>query len=161
YLALRDGSPSFQRNFTCSAVLRIHFGGNTFSITGLLPSLADLSRSIHLIYFLVTPYEVSYNPRKSTSWLGLVTSSLAATLEIAVAFFSSRYYAVSVPWICLICAMYPNRCTIRLRIVGFPIRKSSDIMFTYNSPKHIGVSPVLHRLLVPRHSPCALVHLTK
>src|SRR5699024_1821816 len=57
--------------------------------------------------------------------------------------------------------MYSNRCTIRLRIVGFPIRKSSDIMFTYNSPKHIGVSPVLHRLLVPWHSPCALVHLTK
>ena len=26
----------------------------------------------------------------------------------------------------------------------------------YRSPKHIGVSPVLHRLLVPRHSPCAL-----
>src|SRR5699024_3540501 len=64
YLALRDGSPGFQRNFTCSAVLRIHFGGNILSITGLLPSLADLSRSIHLIYFLVTPNEVSYNPDK-------------------------------------------------------------------------------------------------
>src|SRR5690625_2969769 len=35
YLALRDGSPGFQRNFTCSAVLRIHFGGNILSITGL------------------------------------------------------------------------------------------------------------------------------
>src|SRR5690625_743330 len=33
--------------------------------------------------------------------------------------------------------------------------------FTYNSPRHIGVSPVLLQLLVPRHSPCALVHLTK
>src|SRR5699024_2807535 len=31
---------------------------------------------------------------------------------------------------------------------------------TYSSPRHIGVSPVLHRLLVPRHSPCALLHLT-
>src|SRR5690625_3043155 len=30
---------------------------------------------------------------------------------------------------------------------------------TYSSPRHIGVSPVLHRLLVPRHPPCALVHL--
>src|SRR5699024_9616754 len=56
--------------------------------------------------------------------------------------------------------MYSNRCTILLKIVGFPIRKSSD-QFTYNSPRHIGVSPVLHRLLVPRHSPCALDHLTK
>src|SRR5699024_11465940 len=31
---------------------------------------------------------------------------------------------------------------------------------TYDSPRHIGVSPVLHRLLLPRHSPCALLHLT-
>ncbi|WP_234969295.1 hypothetical protein, partial [Bacillus massilinigeriensis] len=30
----------------------------------------------------------------------------------------------------------------------------------YSSPKHIGVSPVLHRLLVPRHPPCALSNLT-
>src|SRR5699024_7360456 len=67
---------------------------------------------------------------------------------------------VSVLWVCLICSMYSNRCTILLKIVGFPIRKSSD-QFTYNSPRHIGVSPVLHRLLVPRHSPCALDHLTK
>ena len=34
-------------------------------------------------------------------------------------------------------------------------------MLTYSSPEHIGVSPVLLRLLVPRHSPCALSHLTK
>src|SRR5690625_2411563 len=64
YLALGDGPPGFRRNFSCSAVLRIHFGGNIFSITGLLPSMADLSRSIRLIYFLVTPCEVSYNPSK-------------------------------------------------------------------------------------------------
>ena len=33
-------------------------------------------------------------------------------------------------------------------------------MFTYNSPKHFVVSHVLHRLLVPRHPPCALINLT-
>ena len=33
-------------------------------------------------------------------------------------------------------------------------------MLTYSSPKHIGVRPVLHRLLVPRHPPCALSNLT-
>ena len=32
-------------------------------------------------------------------------------------------------------------------------------MLTYSSPKHIGVSTVLHRLLVPRHPPCALKNL--
>ena len=30
----------------------------------------------------------------------------------------------------------------------------------YSSPKHIGVSTVLLRLLVPRHPPCALSNLT-
>ena len=44
---------------------------------------------------------------------------------------------------------------------GFPHSEIFGSQFTYNSPRHIGVSPVLHRLLVPRHSPCALVHLTK
>ena len=33
-------------------------------------------------------------------------------------------------------------------------------MLTYSSPRLIGVSPVLLRLLVPRHPPCALIHLT-
>src|SRR5699024_6018644 len=43
---------------------------------------------------------------------------------------------------------------------GFPHSEISGSQFTYNSPKHIGVSPVLHQLLMPRHPPCALLHLT-
>ena len=67
-----DGPPRFRRNFTCSAVLRIHSGGNNISTTGLLPSLADLSRSIRLRCFFVTPYRVSYNPKRQASWFGLI-----------------------------------------------------------------------------------------
>ena len=44
---------------------------------------------------------------------------------------------------------------------GLPHSEISGSTLTYSSPKHIGVSPVLLQLLVPRHSPCALVHLTK
>ena len=40
------------------------------------------------------------------------------------------------------------------------IRKSVDISLTYSSPQLIAVSHVLHRLSVPRHSPCALCSLT-
>ena len=43
---------------------------------------------------------------------------------------------------------------------GCPIRKSSDIMLAYSSPRLIAVNHVLHRLPVPRHSPCALCSLT-
>ena len=43
---------------------------------------------------------------------------------------------------------------------GFPHSEISGSKFTYNSPKHIVVRHVLHQLLVPRHSPCALNNLT-
>ena len=42
---------------------------------------------------------------------------------------------------------------------GFPIRTSSDPRSVDSSPRHIAASHVLHRLLMPRHPPCALKHL--
>src|SRR3954471_14517720 len=42
---------------------------------------------------------------------------------------------------------------------GFPIRKSSDQRSVDSSPRLIAASYVLHRLLVPRHPPCALNNL--
>ena len=44
---------------------------------------------------------------------------------------------------------------------GFPHSEIPGSSLTYSSPRHIGVSAVLHRLLVPRHPPCALSNLTK
>jgi hypothetical protein len=43
--------------------------------------------------------------------------------------------------------------------LGFPIRKSSDQSSVDSSPRLIAASYVLHRLLVPRHPPCALINL--
>jgi hypothetical protein len=43
---------------------------------------------------------------------------------------------------------------------GSPIRKSSDQRSVDSSPRLIAASYVLHRLLVPRHPPCALNNLT-
>ena len=48
----------------------------------------------------------------------------------------------------------------RSKTVGFPIRKSSDRCIFAGSPKLIAGYHVLHRLLSPRHPPCALIHLT-
>ena len=42
---------------------------------------------------------------------------------------------------------------------GFPIRKSSDPRPVIGSPRLIADSHVLHRLLMPRHPPCALNNL--
>src|SRR3954453_5041883 len=46
-----------------------------------------------------------------------------------------------------------------LLLPGFPIRKSSDHSSVDSSPRLIAASYVLHRLLVPRHPPCALKNL--
>ncbi len=42
---------------------------------------------------------------------------------------------------------------------GSPIRKSSNQRPVIDSPRLIADSHVLHRLLVPRHPPCALNNL--
>src|SRR3954463_15665602 len=56
--------------------------------------------------------------------------------------------------------MYSGRDTRALPRVGFPIRKSRDQRLVSTSPKLIAASHVLHRLLAPRHPPCALNSLT-
>jgi hypothetical protein len=43
-----------------------------------------------------------------------------------------------------------------LQAGGLPHSEIPGSMLTYSSPRHIGVRPVLHRLLAPRHPPCAL-----
>src|SRR6201996_7769643 len=47
-----------------------------------------------------------------------------------------------------------------LPVLGFPIRKSAGQWLFSASPRLIAAVHVLHRLLVPRHPPCALTILT-
>src|SRR5215217_2874835 len=56
--------------------------------------------------------------------------------------------------------MYSASGTAVLPAVGFPIRKSADHSLFSDSPRLIAAVHVLHRLLVPRHPPCALLILT-
>ena len=113
-----DGPPGFRRNFTCSAVLRIHSRENEVSTTGLLPSTTDLSRSLRLPRSFVTPYRVSYNPKRQASWFGLCSVSLAATQEIEISLFSSGYLDVSVPQVSF--ATLWIQVAITTEVVGFP-----------------------------------------
>ena len=86
--------------------------------------------------------------------------SLAATQEIDVSFSSCSYLDVSVHYVYRLLAMNSLVKQLTTKLVRFPHSEISGSKRTYRSPKHIGVSPVLHRLLVPRHPPCALIHLT-
>src|SRR5258707_8136506 len=51
---------------------------------------------------------------------------------------------------------YSGASTTALPVVGFPIRKSRDQRSVSTSPGLIAAAHVLHRLLAPRHPPCAL-----
>ncbi len=55
--------------------------------------------------------------------------------------------------------MDSGKSTRALPRVGFPIRKSRDQRLVSTSPGLIAAAHVLHRLLAPRHPPCALVLL--
>ena len=85
--------------------------------------------------------------------------SLAATLEIDVSFFSSGYLDVSVPRVPLhtlwIGVWIPEVCS-----GGFPHSDISGSLDICSSPKLFAAYHVFHRLLVPRHPPCALFSLT-
>ena len=80
-------------------------------------------------------------------------------MEIDVSFFSSGYLDVSVhrvpdAWLCI------HHTTLEVCSSRFPhsdISGSSDIC---SSPKLFAAYHVFHRLLVPRHPPCALSSLT-
>ena len=55
--------------------------------------------------------------------------------------------------------MYSDTGNTTSLVLGFPIRTSSDPRSVGSSPRHIAASHVLHRPLMPRHPPCALIHL--
>ena len=57
--------------------------------------------------------------------------------------------------------MYSGEGTRALPRAGFPIRKSRDQRLVSTSPGLIAAAHVLHRLLAPRHPPCALVLLIR
>ena len=99
-------------------------------------------------------------PQEASLLVWAVSVSLAATWEIAIAFSSSGYLDVSVPQVCLLIPYGFRYGYHPITDGGFPHSEIPGSMLTYSSPRHIGVRPVLHRLLVPRHSPCALSNLT-
>jgi hypothetical protein len=57
--------------------------------------------------------------------------------------------------------MYSGRSTRALPRVGFPIRTSRDRRLVSTSPGLFAAAHVLHRLLAPRHPPCALILLIR
>ena len=98
-------------------------------------------------------------PRNARTPVWPLSISLAATLEIDVSFSSSGYLDVSVHRVPLH-TLWIGVWILEVCSSGFPhsdISGSSDIC---SSPKLFAAYHVFHRLLVPRHPPCALSSIT-
>ena len=98
-------------------------------------------------------------PRRARTTVWPLSISLAATLEIDVSFSSSGYLDVSVHrvpsvWLCI------YHTVTEVFSAGFPHSDISGSKDICSSPKLFAAYHVFHRLLVPRHPPCALTTLT-
>ena len=99
-------------------------------------------------------------PRSARTPVWPLSISLAATLEIdKFSFSSSGYLDVSVPRVphvqlCIHCTL------TEVSSAGFPHSDISGSLDMCSSPKLFAAYHVFHRLLVPRHPPCALTTLT-
>ena len=112
---------------------------------------------LRLIYSFVTPYRVSTTPTSKLVGLGS-SVSLAATqgidfLSLPAGTKMFQFSASTFDTLCIYVSI------IRHNSYWVPHSEISGSQLTYSSPKHIVVSNVLHRLLVPRHPPCALNNL--
>ena len=103
----------------------------------------------------------SITPQELLLMVQALLLSLATTYRIEFSFFSCRYLDVSVPYVPFtyttllmygLVSFFPNQSSL--------IRTSVDIMNICFSPQLFAAYHVLHRLLVPRHSPYALSSLT-
>lgn len=86
--------------------------------------------------------------------------SLATTYGITVVFSSCGYLDVSVPHVSPMHTMYSCTCTRAFISGGFPHSDTCGSMAICASPQLFAAYRVLLRLLVPRHSPYALISLT-
>ena len=98
-------------------------------------------------------------PQGARTLVWALSISLAATLEIDVSFSSSGYLDVSVPRVPLH-TLWIGVWMTEVCSAGFPHSEISGSKDICSSPKLIAAYHVFHRLLVPRHPPCALFSLT-
>ena len=99
-------------------------------------------------------------PRSARTPVWPLSISLAATLEIdKFSFSSSPYLDVSVQAVPLH-TLWIGVWMHEVCSCGFPHSDISGSMDICSSPKLFAAYHVFHRLLVPRHPPCALSSLT-
>ena len=95
-------------------------------------------------------------PRNARTPVWPLSLSLAATHKIDVSFISSGYLDVSVPRVPFH-TLWIGVWMHEVFSCGFPHSDISGSRDICSSPKLFAAYHVFHRLLVPRHPPCALI----
>ena len=126
------------------------------SLTGLSPSLAGFPKTILLR--LMNHFR-GPNPGMHASRFGLFRFRSPLLTESHVVFSSSGYLDVSVHRVPLH-TLWIGVWMTEGSSAGFPHSDISGSMDICSSPKLFAAYHVFHRLLVPRHPPCALSSIT-
>ena len=172
YLGLGGGPPGFTRDFSGPVLLGIPSGSRLSFTYGGVTLCADAfqasSATQTIFYFLpdqqlwlagpTTPITQRL-PAMTRDRFGLfpfrsplLRESLLLSLPAGTEMF--HFPAFPPPALCVQAGAMGHYAHS-----GFPIRKSPDRSLVADSPGLIAGSYVLLRLLVPRHSPCALINL--
>ena len=142
YLALEDGPPIFRQDFTCPALL----------VATSVPRPILHLRGYHPLWPAFPDRSVESNAnscRLIRVRSPLLPESRLISVPMATEMFQFTTFA-------------PFRLCIQRKVplrVGFPIQKFPDQSSIASSPRLIAGLHVFHRLLPPRHPPCALGHL--
>ena len=126
------------------------------SCTGLSPSVAGFPKTFPLN--LLNQFR-GPNPGMHARRFGLFPFRSPLLWKSHVVFFSSGYLDVSVhqvpdAWLCI------HHTTTEVCSARFPHSEISGSKCICHSPKLFAAYHVFHRLLVPRHPPCALSSIT-
>ena len=121
-------------------------------------TLTLCGRPSHAVPLDTSDRDASPNPRDQWPLVWPPPRSLATTCGISFDFFSSSYLDVSVQTVPLI-YLFIQYMIHELHSCGLLHSDISGSMCACHSPELFAAYRVLHRLLMPRHPPCALISL--
>ena len=157
-LALRDGARRFKRDFSGPVLLRVPTRVSCLTPTGLSPATVLLSRQLRLQR--VTLMRQTLQPRCRRNDTGLGSSPFARH------YLGNRYCFLFLRVLRCFSSpgsppegyVFTQRMT-GLQPAGFSHSDIRGSKLICSSPRLIAAYHVLHRLLMPRHSPYALCNL--
>ena len=132
------------------------------SLTGLSPSLAGLSRTVLLGLRVISAVRTpgcSHPGLGSSHFARRYSGNHNLSLRTAFVFFSSGYLDVSVHRVPPV-SLWIQDTVAEVSSAGFPHSDICGSLVICTSPQLFAAYHVFHRLLVPRHPPCALGCLT-